>query len=81
MPRYVALPHACVPPGLRCSRSRFLRWDADETIQGSSVDHDLCCDNEACRRGGLLGHHGGGGAFREPETWAICRSNRAVGWS
>ena len=29
----------------------------------------------------LLGHHGGGGAFREPETWAICRSNRAVGWS
>ena len=33
------------------------------------------------QRGGLLGHHGGGGAFREPETWAICRSNRAVGWS
>jgi hypothetical protein len=45
------------------------------------LDHDLFCDNEACRRGGLLGHHGGGGAFREPKTWAICRSNRAVGWS
>jgi hypothetical protein len=34
-----------------------------------------------CLRGGLLAHHGGGGAFREPETWAICRSNKAVGWS
>jgi len=45
------------------------------------LDHDLFCDNEACRRGGLLGHQGDGGAFREPETWAICWSNRAVGWS
>ena len=34
-----------------------------------------------CLRGGLLAHHGGGGAFREPETWAICRSNKAVDWS
>lgn len=34
-----------------------------------------------CLRGGLLGHHGGGGTFREPEMWVICRSNRAVGWS
>jgi hypothetical protein len=45
-------PHACIPPGLRCSRRRFLGWDADKMIQGSSVDHDLCCDNEACRRAG-----------------------------
>jgi hypothetical protein len=49
MSRYVALPLACIPSGLRCSRRRFLRWDADETIHGFNLDNDLCCDNEvAC---------------------------------
>jgi hypothetical protein len=43
--------------------------------------HDLFRDNEAGRRGGLPGHHGDGGAFREPEMWAICRSNSMAGWS
>ena len=33
----------------RRSRGRFLGWNADETIQGSSFDHYLFCDNEACR--------------------------------
>ena len=49
IPRYVALPYPGSSPGLRCSRRRSACGTPKRRIQISSVDHDLCCDNEMYR--------------------------------
>jgi len=69
---------------ISCRRQGFLGCDTEATIQSLLPSPTALFPDSGvpeCRRGGLLGHQGGGGAFREPETWAICRSNRAAGWS